>query len=149
MRKFTGTDIQVIRSMAARGATGNEIAIALSRTPLGIRTKCVELGISLRDPRKRIWHRLRILFDPTVHKALTLAARKRGVGCVELCRRILTAVVVHDLIDVILMPGSVQSVEGISSTRERKIAEIKTAILIDRPTLLGRVAGQPQLAGCS
>ena len=90
---------QLIFHDESLGQTSN---ISLSRTPLGIRTKCVELGISLRDPRKHIWHRLRILFDPTIHKALTLAARKRGMRCGELCRRILTAVAVHDLIDVTL-----------------------------------------------
>jgi hypothetical protein len=63
--------------MAARGATGNEIALAIGRPPSSVRAKCVGLGINLR-PRKREWHRCRILIDPMVQKALVLAARKRG-----------------------------------------------------------------------
>jgi hypothetical protein len=43
---FTKAEIKTIRDMGARGATGNEIALALNRAPSSIRAKCVGLGIT-------------------------------------------------------------------------------------------------------
>jgi hypothetical protein len=51
--------------MGQRGYTGNEIALALKRTPASIRAKAVGLG----SPRKVHWDVLRFLIEPTVQKA--------------------------------------------------------------------------------
>jgi hypothetical protein len=98
---FSPAEIATIRTMAARGATGNEIALALGRAPSSVRAKCVGLGINLR-PRKTQWDRHRVLLEPVVNKALVLAARKRGMRAGDLTRRVLTAVATHDLYDALL-----------------------------------------------
>jgi hypothetical protein len=91
-----------MRTMAAQGYPATRIAIELGRTPEVIRRRCSALGIVLRNVHKRIWHRLRILIEPTIHRAIVLAARKRGMRAGELVRRCLTAVVVHNLYDSLL-----------------------------------------------
>jgi hypothetical protein len=80
---------------------GREIALAIGRTPSSVRAKAVGLGVFL-CPRKREWHRMRILIEPTLQKAITLAARRRGMRSGDLARRVLTAVSVFDLYDVVL-----------------------------------------------
>jgi hypothetical protein len=102
MKRFSPDEITKMRTWAALGYPGTVIAQRLNRTPESVRSRCSALGIVLRDLRKRCWHRLRILIEPTIHKTLTLAARKRGMRTGELCRRLLTAVVARDYFDVLL-----------------------------------------------
>jgi hypothetical protein len=140
MRKFTGTDIQVIRSMAARGASAIEIGIELDRQPLAIRAKACALGIQLR-PAKRVWHRLRILLEPQLNKALVLAARRRGMRAGELVRRLLTAILFHDLTDTILKAVAMQDQRANKAafaltTGNTKMAQPK-AVIIEQPQLQG------------
>jgi hypothetical protein len=98
---FTAAEIITIRSMAARGCDGREIALAIGRAPSSVRAKAVGLGVSLR-PRKQQWHRMRILVEPRIQQAIMLAARRRGMRSGDFARRILTAVSVFDLYDVVL-----------------------------------------------
>jgi hypothetical protein len=98
---FTKAEIRTIQGMAARGASGLEIGLKLNRTPSSVRAKAVGLGVQLRPP-KRDWSVLRFLVEPTVQRALMLAARKRGLKLGTFSRRLLTAVVTHDLYDCLL-----------------------------------------------
>jgi hypothetical protein len=81
-----------------------------------VRVKCVELGITLRPP-KTVWHRLRVLIEPTLHRALTLAARRHGMTAGAFARRILTAVLWFNLGDAILA----------KTTREQKLKAIRAS----------------------
>jgi hypothetical protein len=131
VKRFSAEDVATIRSMAARGAGGKEIAVALKRTAEAIRVKCVAIGIDLRPP-KRQWHRLRVLLEPMLNKSIVLAARRRGIRAGDLVRRLLTAIMVHDLVDVILD----------TKPRAHKVAAVTTNIVHKPPTSLAR-APQP------
>jgi len=142
MRLFSDHDISVLKGMAARGATANEIGLKLGRSPLSIRVKCCALGINLR-PRRRQWHVLRLLLEPQLIKVLTLAARRRGLRTGELARRIITAALWFDVVEVLLRP----------SPRDYKVARIEDAIanpseraVAVQVRLVGRVH-QPVLSG--
>jgi hypothetical protein len=78
LKRFSAQEIATIKSVAARGASGKEIAVTLKRTVESIRARCCGLGVNPRPP-KRQWHRLRILIEPMLNKALVLAARRRGM----------------------------------------------------------------------
>jgi hypothetical protein len=134
---FSPGDITRIRRAAAQGKTGNEIALMLGRTPAQVRRKCCERGIPLRDLRKHQWHRLRILIEPTLQKAITLAARKRGMRSGDLARRILTAVAMFDLFDVVLD----------ANARALKLGTIANAKPVENELVL--ITDRPELTGCA
>jgi hypothetical protein len=136
---FKPADIATLKSMAARGASGKEIAIKLARSAHSVRVKCVELGISLRPP-KREWHRLRVLVEPLLNKAIVLAARKRGMRAGELVRRLLSAILCYDLIDTILDKAASrqQKIGAIGANISRMpITKLELALA---PQLEGRIA---------
>jgi hypothetical protein len=45
---------------------------------------------------------MRILIEPRIQQAITLAARRKGMRAGDLARRLLTAISTHDLIDAVL-----------------------------------------------
>jgi hypothetical protein len=148
---FTKDDIARIRTAAAQGRTGGEIALMLGKTPQQIRRKCCELGIQLRDTRKTVWHRLRCLIEPMISKALTLAARKRGMRAGDLARRILTAVIVHDLVDDILDANArvykVGSIVNAVPVLVEDVIEEEHLLIEDHAALPLASLYQPQLNG--
>jgi hypothetical protein len=143
VHKFSAEDIQILRAMAARGCSGKEIAIKLQHTPHAVRVKCVELGINLRPP-KRQWHRLRVLIEPLLNKAIVLRARRRGMRAGEWTRRILTATVCYDLDDIILdrAASRQQKLMAISANVSRvSVSSLELAL---HPQLQGRIGDAPQ-----
>jgi hypothetical protein len=115
LRRFTNEEINYIRILGSQGCSGKEIAKIVGRSPGSILSLASREGIDLRPP-KRVWHRCRILIEPTLHKVLVLQARKRGMRCGEMVRRLLTTIVAHDLIGELLRSDL---------SRARKLAAVR------------------------
>jgi len=99
-KRFSLSDVETIRWMAARGHSGIQIARTLRRDPLSIRHKACALGIRLRPERAKT--RLRILIEAAIYQALIDAAQRRGTTAPKLARLLLITILSDGLIDAIL-----------------------------------------------
>lgn len=104
LRRFSPEEIKVLREMVRNGASGLAIAKRLNRDPGIIRTKCCDLGLSLRPPRNNDKRRVVLTADTVA--ALSGAAKARGIGIARLANELLTKAVRHDLVTRILDDAS-------------------------------------------
>lgn len=99
LRRFTADDIGVLRQMAESGFDGRAIGAALNRTPQAIRTKAVELGITLRPPSLDA---RRFKLKLGIWAVLESEARRFNTTPSRLARLIVETVIADDLIEAVL-----------------------------------------------
>jgi len=98
LKRFSRTDIEAIKWMAARGFGGTEIARRLNRAPQAIRVKAVELGIRLRPMPGTVTHPVR---GAALRRA-DRAGQGRNTTPAKLARLILITVLSDNMVNAIL-----------------------------------------------
>ncbi len=101
MRRFTPGEIEQIKVLAARGATGPSIAASLNVPAERIRKKCVELGVRLRR-RHNTDNQVRAKLDAAAFQMLCEYATAHNETVASVVRLVLQAVIYDGLFAAVL-----------------------------------------------
>ncbi len=101
MHRFTPAELEQIKVLAARGASGPSIAASLNVPAERIRKKCVELGIRLRR-RHNTDNQVRAKLDPAAFAMLVEYASARNETVAHVVRLVLQAVIYDGLFAAVL-----------------------------------------------